>query len=188
VKKKQTQKTLNLEYYKEYIREALVLKSCHSAIHVNENAKTITTWLEFAVESSTTLKTASKESPWWNEELSWMQGELKNLNRQIRRCKDTDRVTGMTEAKAALRRKYNAEIFASKERAWKDFITRDQPWGMPYKLNTKPRNRCDGIPPIQRTDGIEATNDKEASEIILSEKFPRSILSMPYQRPRGSGS
>jgi hypothetical protein len=88
----------------------------------------------------------------------------------------------MTEARAALRRKYKVEILASKEKAWKDFITRDQPWRKPHKLNTKPRNRCDGIPPIGRTDGIEATNDKEASKIILIEKFPRSILSTPYQR------
>lgn len=138
-----------------------------------ENAQILTQWLQEAVKAATTETPCPSNTYWWNKELSATQKKLKTLGRQIHRCTNRDRLLELNNQKRTLRKMYRLEIRSSKEKCWRDFVNRTKPWGKPYKVVVEPRKQANcEVPQIRKADGSLTTSDEEASQLLLTLKFP----------------
>ena len=100
------------------------------------------------------------------------QRRLKKLNRLIHRCTNVEEGENLKTERNALRKSYRKCILQSKELAWRKFIDTNRPWGKPYKVVLKKRERIEGVPRIKRPDGQLTGTDSESSAAMLRAKFP----------------
>jgi hypothetical protein len=113
------------------------LEAYKSATTVEANANKITKWLQKAVEKCTEEVSLKPYTYWWNDTLSDFQRWIKCIDCQVHRHGNHHDNAELVAERNHLRKLHKVYIFQCKERAWKEFVNRDRPWGRLYKIMMK---------------------------------------------------
>lgn len=175
VQKTQEKKKMDEGILRELLGTTPQLRECISAQDAAANADAITKWLSEAVDKSTVTTEYRSYTYWWNEMLEKQRLELKKLTRKIERCKMEARLIELKDKRRQLRQQYRYNIGKEKEASWRKFISKDKPWGKPYKIIVKNPEQNNTGPPTQvkRPDGVLTSSRAETEAVLLQSKFPR---------------
>jgi len=111
------------------IEETPVLLKYDSPENVNKNAAIITSWLSKATKEATIEQDVKDKIYWWKEELAILQCQIRILAKQISRCKDAEAKKALNAKKKDMMKAYKLAIADCKNKAFRDFINSEKPWG-----------------------------------------------------------
>lgn len=132
----------------------------------------LTEWTSKNVEECTTERIIKPNSHWWNGELEAMKIFIKKLRRKRHRSKNEEEIRSLSRIIKEEQTKLRNGMKKSKINNWREFIGQTEPWGKPYKVIIKSREKVDVHPHIQKDDGSVTTNRKDAMKYLLHVKIP----------------
>jgi len=142
---------------------------------VMENATAFTNWLSNKVQSCTTEAPLKRSSNWWNDGIENLERKYYRAKTRSIRCRHPELKQILKEEAKEVKKLYAKAIYEAKEGAWREFITRHQAWGRPYKLLVKDKKGY-GVPPRIKYPGsnseMKTESRVESEELLLKEKFP----------------
>ena len=137
-------KTLNVKRLREELsQDALPLEQYINSDSCHTNARKITDRLEQQVRICTTLKARTSKEQWWNEQLQDLKKKLKKLRRAHHRTRNPAIQSSLKQKIDADKKRLKNMIKKAKEEAWRRFVTKQTPWGRPYKIIFKSKTNED---------------------------------------------
>lgn len=132
------------------------------------------------------VKAKHKPHPWWNAELEIMRKKVRALRRRYQRCKNATLRTTFKKAYYDFLQEYKDEISKAKESSWQCFCTentKQNVFGVPYKIAFEKIKTPLIIPPIQKGDGTLTTSTMESLTLIINCLFQKdnSEIDTPEQ-------
>jgi hypothetical protein len=114
-----------------------------------------------------------RANKWWCDELTSLRSRVNNLRRKYQRCQTIRRFI-LQEQYQCLRNAYKNRIIELKRKCWELFIeesTRDNPWGIVYKIS-KDKLNIEKINELVQSDGSLITDNESIAKTLLDKLFP----------------
>ena len=135
---------------------------------LKHNTTQILTWIQSNIDKATIEKKKNNDPPYWNKELQEMKTLLKKLNKQTRKHQHNNTQQQENEKlHKKLKKNYKTAHKNAKQENWKQLITQTKPWGIPYELIVKQKDKTAIQLPLTSKKGDSTTDIQEASQMIL---------------------
>lgn len=117
-----------------------------------------------------------KAHPWWNEDINIKRKQLRALRRRYQRCKNPVLRNTFKNAYYEFLKEYKTMISNAKEKSFQKFCTnntKQNTFGLPYKLAFEKIKPPVIIPPILKENGSFTTNLEESITEIMTCLFQK---------------
>jgi hypothetical protein len=114
-----------------------------------------------------------KTNKWWNETLEELRHETNRLRRKFQRCQTESR-TQHIQNYLTIKNIYTKTIREQKIKSWNSFVTestKDNPWGLVYKLSRNQLN-TEKINELIDTNGDIITDSLQIATKLMDSLFP----------------